>query len=185
MKTSHSCIAMAMTWSRTSAGNFAASTISAAFGVVDADARVDRDPGQRLGPLDRELLDLHAALDRGHGQEGAVGPVEQVGEVVLLGDVAGLGHHHLVDDVPLDVQPEDVLGARLGVVGVVGELDAAGLAAAADLDLRLDDDGRGDLARDRLRLLGRLGDATGEHGHAVRGEQVTRLVLEQIHEQAP
>ena len=32
---------------------------------------------------------------------------------------------------------------------------------------------------------GRLGDAAGQHGHAVRGEQVPGLVLEQIHEQAP
>ena len=31
LKTSHSRTAMAMTWSRTSAGNFAASTISVAF----------------------------------------------------------------------------------------------------------------------------------------------------------
>ena len=45
--------------------------------------------------------------------------------------------------------------------------------------------GCGDLPRDRLRLLGRLGDAAGEHGHAVRGQQVTGLVLEEIHEQAP
>src|SRR3712207_7168073 len=35
----------------------------------------------------------------------------------------------------------------------VGELDAAGLAAATDLDLRLDDDRRRDLAGDGLRLL--------------------------------
>ena len=35
------------------------------------------------------------------------------------------------------------------------------------------------------RLLGRLGDAAGKHGHAVRGQQVTRLVLEEIHEKAP
>ena len=88
-------------------------------------------------------------------------------------------------DVPLDVQPEDVLGARLGVLGVVGELHATGLAAAAHLHLRLDDDGLPDLAGDRLRLLGRLGDAAGEHGDAVRGQQVTGLVLEEIHEQGP
>src|SRR3712207_4436342 len=82
-------------------------------------------------------------------------------------------------------QPEDVLGARLGVLGVVGELDAAGLAAAAGLHLGLDDDGLPDLPGDRLRLLGRLGDATGEHGDTVRGQQVTGLVLEEIHEQGP
>ena len=185
MKTSHSCDGDGDDLVAHLGGEVGRVDDLGGLGLVDALARVDRDAGQRLGPLDGELLDLHAALLRGHGQEGAVGPVEQVGEVVLLGDVAGLGHHHLVGDVPLDVQPEDVLGARLGVLGVVGELDAAGLAAAAHLHLRLDDDGRGDLARDRLRLLGRLGDAAGEHGHAVRGQQVTGLVLEEIHEQAP
>jgi hypothetical protein len=90
-----------------------------------------------------------------------------------------------VGDVALDVQAEDVLGTRPGVLGVVGELDAAGLAAATGLHLRLDDDGGADLAGDRLRLLGGLGDAAGEHGDTVRGQQVTGLVLEEIHEQAP
>ena len=84
----------------------------AGLGLVDAGDGVDRDPGQRLGLLDGELLDLHAALDRAHGQVGAVGAVEQEGEVVLLGDVAGLGDQELLDDVALDVQAEDVLGVR-------------------------------------------------------------------------
>ena len=89
-------------------------------------------------------------------------------------------------DVALDVQPEDVLGAGPGALRVVGELDAAGLAAAADLHLRLDDDGRRRSPRAiALGLLGGLGDAAREHGHAVRGQQVTGLVLEEIHEQAP
>src|ERR671917_344662 len=155
------------------------------LGGVDAGGGVHGDAGQCLGALHGELLDLHAALDAGHGQEGAVGAVEQVGEVVLLGDVTGLGHHHAVGDVALDVQAEDVLGARPGVLGAVGELDATGLAAATGLHLRLDDDRGADLAGDRLRLLGGLGDAAGEHGDTVRGQQVTGLVLEEIHEQAP
>src|SRR3954453_8421992 len=41
------------------------------LGVVDALERVDRDPGQRLGLLDGELLDLHAALAGGHREVGA------------------------------------------------------------------------------------------------------------------
>ena len=41
------------------------------------------------------------------------------------------------------------------------------------------------LPRDRLGLLGGLGDAAGQHGDTVRGQQVTGLVLEEIHEQAP
>ena len=83
---------------------------------VHAGDRVDRDPGQRLGPLDGQLLDLHAALGRAHGQERAVGPVEQEGEVVLLGDVAGLGDQHPVHGVALDVHAEDGRGLLLGLL---------------------------------------------------------------------
>ena len=52
---------------------------------------------------------------------------------------------------PLMSMPEDVAGVQAHLVGVVGELDAAGLAAAADLHLRLDDD----------RIAGRLGRGDG------------------------
>ena len=45
------------------------------------------DSGLSVRALDGQLLDLHAALGRAHGEEGAVGAVEQEGEVVLLGDV--------------------------------------------------------------------------------------------------
>ena len=38
----------------------------------------------------------------------------------------------------------------LGLIAVVGELDAAGLAATADLDLRLDDYGKPSGRLDRL-----------------------------------
>ena len=48
--------------------------------------------------------------------------------------------------------------------GVVGELDAACLAAAADQHLRLDDDRAADLLGRRARLLGRLGDGAGRDG---------------------
>ena len=71
------------------------------------------------------------------------------------------------------------MGAHL--VGVVGELDAAGLAAAADLHLGLDDDrvagglGLGD------GLVDGDGDAAGAHRDAVAGEVLLALVLEQIH----
>ena len=54
---------------------------------------------------------------------------------------------------PLMSMPEDVrrVLARLGLVG--GELDAAGLAAAADQHLGLDDDRVADLVRRRDRVL--------------------------------
>ena len=88
-------------------------------------------------------------------------------------------------ELDMPVQPEDVLGAGPGLAGVGRQLHAAGLAAAAHLHLRLDDDLTPDLAGDRLRLLRRLGDATGKHGDTVGSQQVTSLVLEEIHEQGP
>ena len=113
--------------------------------------RVDRHLGQRLGPLDGELLDLHAALVGGHREEGAVGAVEQEGDVVLLLDVRARVDEHPVHRVALDVHAEDLLGVGPGVVRGLGDLHAAGLAAAADLDLRLDDGDAAELLGDRLR----------------------------------
>ena len=67
------------------------------------------------------------------------------------------------------------------VVGGRGDLHAAGLAAAAGLDLRLDHDRLADLLGDRLGVLGGVGDPAGRGGHVVLGEQFLRLVLEKIH----
>ena len=72
----------------------------------------------------------------------------------------------------------------LGLVGRAGQLDAARLAAAAGLDLRLDDDGAELLGR-RTRLGGRLGDDAGRDRYAVLGEELLRLVLHQVHRDLP
>ena len=65
------------------------------------------------------------------------------------------------------------------------ELDAAGLAAAADLHLGLDHDLATTLGQQPLgggpRLLRRLGDGAAQDGHAVLLEEVARLVLEEVH----
>ena len=55
-------------------------------------------------------------------------------------------------------------------VGVVGDLDAAGLAAAADLYLCLDDDRVTGRLRDLHRLVHRDGNAAGRHCDAEPGE---------------
>ena len=71
------------------------------------------------------------------------------------------------------------MGAHL--VGVVGELDATGLAPPADLHLRLDDDRVAGLVGLLHRLVDRDGDATGADGDAEAAEVLLALVLEQIH----
>ena len=133
---------------------------------------VDGHPGQGLGALDGELLDLHAALVGRHGQEGAVGAVEQVGDVVLLLDVRARVDEDAVHRVTLDVHAEDLLGVGLGVVGGLGHLDAAGLAAAADLDLRLDDGDAAEPLGDRLASSGVVATSPRRGGYAVLLEQV-------------
>src|SRR6478609_9268832 len=158
----------------------------AGLGVVDADVGVDGDPRQRLGALDGELLDLHAALLRAHREVGAVRAVEEDREVVLLVDLGALGDHHLVHGVALDVHAQDGAGVLLRLVRRLRHLDAAGLAAPAGLHLRLDDGdpaARGtDPVGGRTGLLGRRRDSPCEHGDTVLLEHVTGLVLEEIHE---
>jgi hypothetical protein len=86
-----------------------------------------------------------------------------------------------VDGVALDVHAEDLLRVLVGLVGGLGDLHAAGLAAAADLDLRLDDGDAADLLGGGLCFFGGGRDDALEHGHAVLLEQVACLVFEQVH----
>ncbi len=151
------------------------------FGGVHPLQRVDGHPRQGLGPLDGELLDLHAALRAGHGEVGPVGAVQQEGDVVLLGDVRSLRDHDPVHGVALDVHAEDGVGVRLGLVGGVRQLDPAGLAAAADLDLGLDDDGAADPLRGGSGFGRGGGHRAGEDGYAVCLEHVSCLVLVEVH----
>ena len=120
--------------------------------VVDSLGRVDGNLGQPVGLGRGDLFDLHPALDRAHGQVGPVGAIEQEGDVVLLGDVAGLGHQQLLHDVALDVQAEDVLRVGERVVGSRRVLHSARLATTAGLDLCLHHHGLADLLGDGLRL---------------------------------
>src|SRR5699024_3426352 len=137
---------------------------------------------ERVRAFHGQLLDLHSAFLGAHGHVGAVGAVEEDGEVVLLCDVGTLGDHHLFGDVALDVESQDVLGTCFGLVGVLGHLDAAGLPAATDLDLRLHDDGSAaEGLGGRLRFFWRRRDLGLEHGYSVLLEQVTCLILEKIH----
>ena len=87
--------------------------------------------------------------------------------------------------VALDVHAEDRGGLGLRVVRPVGDLDAAGLAAAAGLDLGLDDDprrpGGGELLRDGAGFRRCLGDLACGDGNPVLGEELFRLMLKQVH----
>ena len=116
--------------------------------------------------------------------------VDQHRQVQLLGDVGGFGDQHAVDRqrhagglVGLHLGAEHRLARSLAhVVEGLDQLDAAGLAAAAGMDLRLD---HPEVAADGLgrldRLVGRAGDAPGRHRDAVVGEQLLGLVFVEVH----
>ena len=123
---------------------------------VDTDGGVEGDAGQGLGAFLREGLDVHAAFARAHRQVAAVRAVQQDREVVFGGNIRAGRDHDLLDDVALDVEAEDRLGLLVGLVGGVGELDTAGLATAAGLHLRLDDQQRRTVREQLARPLARL-----------------------------
>ena len=151
------------------------------LGLVDAGAGVDRDLLDGVGVGLGDLFDLHTALDARDAEVGPVGAVEQEGEVVLLLDRRAGDHEHPVDREALDLEVEDRAGGLLGLLGRLRDLDAAGLAAAAGLDLGLDDDDATDLLRGRASVLGGLDGLAECAGHSVLGEELLRLVLHQVH----
>ena len=148
---------------------------------VDPGDSVDGHLGEAFRLGRGHLLDFDATLHRAHRQIGAVGPIEQEGEVVLLGDVAGLGDKQLLHDVALDVQAQNVLGVGVGVLGCGGILHATGLTTSTRFDLGLYHHRPADLLGDGLGALGRLGDPSRRGGDVVFGVQLLGLVLEKVH----
>ena len=116
--------------------------------------RVDVDAGERLRPGGGDLLDLDAARGREHQQRLGGAAIECDREVVLTRDRRGDLEPEPLDPVAADVETEDLLGPLGRLLGAVGQLHAAGLAAAARQHLGLDDDGAAELVR-RLPRLGR------------------------------
>ena len=141
-----------------------------------------------------DLLDLHAALGRGHEGDAPAVAVDDRAEVELARDVEPLLDVEAPHLLPLgarlvrdELHAEDLLGelARLGGAAL-GDLDAAALAAAAGVDLRLDDDDRalgllGEALRGGLRLVDREGGVPLGDGDAVAGEELLGLILVDFH----
>ena len=80
-----------------------------------------------------------------------------------------------------DVEADDLLRLLLGVGRVLGELDAAGLAAAAGQHLRLDDGLTAELLGRGTRLLRRRRKPPVGDGDAELLEELLALVLVEIH----
>src|SRR5439155_13259034 len=83
--------------------------------------------------------------------------------------------------LPPDLERQDRPGVSLGRGRRVGELDAAGLHAAAGQHLRFEDDRDGEVAGDLRGLGGGACDAAPEERRAVAGEEGLRFVLVEPH----
>lgn len=148
---------------------------------VDPDADIDRHLDQGLRPGRGDLLDVHPARRRRHREETPVRAVEEIGDVVLLGDIAGLGDQDPMHAVPFDVHPEDLVRDPRRVFRLGREFDPARLASSAGLDLRLHDNRPPDVDSGGAGFVRRRCDAATGNRHAVRGEEVARLVFQEVH----
>ena len=128
-----------------------------------------------------DLLDFGAAVRGGEDIEVPRCAVHGYRHVVLMQDVLRLGDEHTVDLMAVDGHREDGFGQQYRFVTVVGDLDAARLAAMADLDLGLDharvSDGIGRFGD----LVGVLGENGPRRGNMLFLQQFSCLVFIKIH----
>ena len=120
------------------------------------------------------------------------GAIEHDAEVQLAID-----RRSLLDEQPLhllalraglvrdELHAEDLLGVLLGLGDVLGDLDAAAFAAAAGVDLRLDDDAFGAAGEERLATSSAsssvFATSPARHGNAVLRKDVLCLILVDFH----
>jgi hypothetical protein len=134
-----------------------------------------------VGVLFGHRLDLDTAFGREHQEMLLGGPIEREAGVVLLVDVGCLLDPEPFDGVPLDVHAEDVAGVCADLVSGVGELDAAGLAAATHLHLGLHHHRVPDALGDGHGIVDLEGDVARAHRDVVAGEVLLALIFEQVH----
>ena len=91
-----------------------------------------------LGLLLGDLLDVDAADGREDHHRLLARAVPDDARVVLLLDLRLRVDEHAARHVAVDLEREDLARVRLGLLGRVGELDAAGLHAPAGEHLGLD-----------------------------------------------
>ena len=121
------------------------------------------------------------------------GAVDDDAEVELPGDGGGLLDVQPVDELALGPDwrvtsrlPEQLVRDLVDLAVAGADLDAAGLAAPAGVDLRLDHPGRAaELLGAVRRLLRAVDDPAARDRHAVAGEQLLGLVLVDVHGHRP
>src|SRR5262249_12431079 len=158
---------------------------------------IDRLLQDLLGMLGGDLFDLHAALGRRHHGHAPRAAVDHHADVELARDVDALLDEEALHALALgpglmghEVHAVDGARLLLGVDEVLGDLDAAALAAAAGVDLRFDDD---DVApgflldfADCAVDFAEIHDGTADgDGDAVALEQLLALILVNLHGLSP
>jgi hypothetical protein len=135
------------------------------------------------------FLDVHAAGGAGNHHGAGAGAVDDDAQIELALDL-----HPFLDQHPAHLlafgpglvrdqgHPQHVLRQLLGLADRAGHLHAAALAAAAGMNLRLDDtDLAAEAARDVGRFTGRKGHFAARHGHSVAREHGLGLIFVDFH----
>ena len=162
----------------------------ARFERHDADARLDVDAHDLLRRLLGDLFDVHAAGGAGHDHRLAGRAIEHDAQIQLARHLQPLFDQHAADDAAFgaglvrDEGHADHVSRELdGLVRALRQLDAAALAAAARMNLRLDDDHRAAEALGDLAGFGGVGrDFAARHGHAVARQNRFCLILVDFHD---
>ena len=86
---------------------------------------------------------------------------------------------------PLMSMPRMLGGVLECLVRGLGDLDAAGLAAASDLHLSLDDNYAANFLSSCLGFFWGVRNDSSQHGYSVCLEEIARLVFKQVHGLCP
>jgi len=151
--------------------------------------RIDREREDLLRPRARNLLDFHAAFGRGDEGDARGRAIDERGKVIFAVDVRAVldvkAMHFLAVRPGLvrhQRRTEQALGFALHVGPRLDHFHAAGLAAAAGVDLGLDHPDRpAEVVRGLHRLLDAQRRNAARHRHAEFPEHGLRLIFVDVH----
>ena len=143
-------------------------------------ADVDGLGAQFAGRARCHFLDIHAALGRKHDERAFARWIVEHCRVQLAFDRHLLLDQHLFHFVAANLHADDGRGMGPRFLRRRGRLDAARLAALADRNLGLDDDGA-DPRRDFSCFVGRFGEPAPGNGYTLPGEERLRRVFLEVH----
>ncbi len=141
------------------------------------------------GLIGGDLLDFHAALRACHQGHALRGAVDHHPHVQFLGDVGALFHEQTLHQAPLGAglvghqrHAENLRGELMHLFERLRHLDAAALAAASGMDLRLHDpDLAAEFARGGIRLGHRKAGHAARRGNPVLAKNFFALILVNVH----